>query len=240
MTMANAGQPTAAAPLNSSGSSQLNREEALAACLQLLSLSGEADLADSHCNQKNRIMTRSIREWFCPGLSLKHGKEDSATAPSSSSEHHHDRKQAEVHAVSLLARPLKNSNAGGPTVDDDGIGGGGFAAEQLQKNLYQSFATLVDSRLHAYSAVLARHALSLPEEASTIQEKLAEILLVGTRVKAEHVSTEFRMMTTTGEGSSITFQVGMELSIPSDRKNNSEAKKIVPVSFETSGTIEGT
>jgi len=234
--MANASQTTAAAPLNSSASSQLNREEALAACLQLLSLSGEADLADSHCNQKNRIMTRSIREWFCPGLSLKHGKEDSVTAPPSSSEHHHDRKQAEVHAVSLLARPLKNSNAGGPTMED-GIGGG--FAEQLQKNLYQSFATLVDSRLHAYSAVLARHALSLPEEASTIQEKLAEILLVGTRVKAEHVSTQF-LMTTTGEGSSITFQVGMELSIPSDRKNNSEAKKIVPVSFETSGTIEGT
>ena len=119
--------------------------------------------------------------------------------------------------MNLLARPL--------LVDTTAAGGIGenSAAALLQQNLYSSFAVLVDSRLHAYSAFLARHALSLSDEAeaASIREKLSEILVVGSQVAAETMDTRF----TTGDGiidegssplssATLTLHVTLDVSIP--------------------------
>jgi len=227
----------------------MSREEALAAAAQLLSLT-RTDHPNSRLAQKlQRTMTRNIRGWVCPGLSLKHdAKEGGGSSSSSNHSSHQDREQAEEHAVNLLARPLLVEAAADTTAAAAGIGEN--SARQLQQNLYSSFAVLVDSRLHAYSAFLARHALSLSDEAeaASIREKLAEILVVGSQLAAETMDTRF----TTGDGiyddegssplssATLTLHVTLDLSIPSDGSKQSKAKKNIPVSFEITGSIQGT
>jgi len=245
MTMA--GEGTAAAPVKGNNDSRgkamtSNTKEAFNAVAHMLSLTPGSDQeANSHCSEKYHIMTRCVREWVCPSLSLKHSKEErsSSTDPSSSEHHgHYDRKQAEEHAVILLTRPLKHTTRSSTsTFGSSGIGEN--AAQLLQQNISASFAILVDSRLHAYSSVLARHALSLPDEVTNVQEKLAEILLVGTRVEVEQVTTQFALSEAEDDPSSLTFQVEMDLTIPADRKH-SKAKKTISVAFETAGSIHGT
>lgn len=213
-----------------------NTKEAYSAVARILSLTPDsAEEENSHCDEKYRTMTSSLREWVCPGLALKHSKDErSSSDPSSSENHgHYDRKQAEEHAVALLTRPLQHCSASRTR------GIGEIDAQLLQQNISASFAILVDSRLHAYSSVLARHALSLPEEDTNVQEKLAEILLVGTRVDVEQVSTRFVLSEAEDDPSPLTFQVGMDLTIPSDRKQ-SKSKKAISVAFETAGSIHGT
>jgi len=229
----------------------MSREEALAAAAQLLSLT-RTDHPNSRLAQKlQRTMTRNIRGWVCPGLSLKHdAKEGGGSSSSSNHSSHQDREQAEEHAVNLLARPLLVEAAADTTA---AAGIGENSARQLQQNLYSSFAVLVDSRLHAYSAFLARHALSLSDEAeaASIREKLAEILLVGSQMAAETMDTRF----TTGDGiydddddegssplssATLTLHVTLDLSIPSDGSKQSKEKKNIPVSFEITGSIQGT
>lgn len=220
--------------------------ETLSAIARMLSLTPDSHSdTNSHCDERHRSVTPSVHEWVCPGLSLKHGKECSSLdlASSSTSEHRYcyDRKQAEEHAVELLSRPLQcdtNPVLGG--IGDVILGeSGDHAAQLLQSNIYSSFAVLMDSRLHAYSTVLARHALSLPDEIPNIQEKLAEILLIGTRIEADKMSTQFLLTDGENDHAWLTFQVTMELTIPSNRESSSK-KQTIAVAFEASGSIHGT
>ena len=223
-----------------------NTKEILCAAAQVLSLTPESHpRPNSHCSEQYRTVTRCVRECVCPGLSLKHGKESISDPAFTSSEHrhcHHDRKQAEERAVKLLARPLQRPRSAVSTSIGYEVLGEEEdpAAQLLQKNLCSSFAVLMDSRLHAYSTVLARHAMSLPDEVPNVQEKLAEILLVGTRVEAETVSTQFLMRDDENDESSLTFHVTMDLTIPSDRNSDNKSKKTIAVAFETAGSIHGT
>ena len=247
--MADQAEAPAVAELNNNSSNIMTTKAAERLCdiARILSLTPNSHSnTNSHWDEeRHRSVTRSVHEWVCPGLSLKHGKACSSSdlASSSASEHRYcyDRKQAEEHAVELLSRPLQYDT--NPVLG--GIGDvtlrerGDHAAQLLQSNIYSSFAVLMDSRLHAYSTVLARHALSLPEEVPNIQEKLADILLIGTRIEADKMSTQFLLTDGKNDHASLTFQVTMELTIPSDRESSSK-KQTIAVAFETTGSIHGT
>ena len=240
--------PASAEPINSSSTIMTPKiTETLSDIARILSLTPDSHSdTNSHWGERHPCVTRTVREWVCPGLSLKHGKEWSSSdlASSSASDHRYcnDRKQAEEHAVDLLSRPLQGHAS---PVFAGGIGNvilgeqGNRVAQLLQSNIYSSFAVLMDSRLHAYSSVLARHAMSMPDEVPNIQEKLAEILLIGTRIEADKMSTLFLPTAFEKDKASLTFQVTMELTIPSDRKGSSK-KQTIAVAFETLGSIHGT
>jgi hypothetical protein len=100
----------------------------------------------------------------CPGLLLHSEKGD----PNNHDHNHHytNRKQAKDHAINLLNRPL--------TVPDSVVSCQRIsrATRILIQNVFTSFALLVDSRLHAYTDLLTRHAIVLTSmDASLVQQQ---------------------------------------------------------------------
>lgn len=190
----------------------------------------------------------------CPCLSLHHEKDTHRC----SSNHCVDRKHAEDHAVCLLARPLKvfredkKQDIAGPKVVV------ARTARALVKNIHSSFAVLVDSRLHAYTEFLARHALALTskkfasdaEEESGIndatvrglEEKLTMILATGCQIEADTFGMRFELqkecsdlLDCTKSSAMLNFAVEMDFLVPRPHGK----KEMVPVSFSTTGKVTG-
>lgn len=231
--------------LTGSDSGMNGRSEALATIAKLLSTS----LLDTEKDREISPVTACARV-SVPGLSLKHTKDHGNPSCLSSSQ---DRQEAEKRAVSLLERPLEELR-GTLMLSSNSIA----AAKALLQNVYSAFAVLVDSRLHAYAAFLARHALSLEKKQSGksgessskkiatvrgIEEKLTTILSTGAQVDADSIVTRFyvedeKISFDDGKSTSspLSFTISMDLTIPRPKGK----KESVSVTFATSGTITGT
>jgi hypothetical protein len=176
----------------------------------------------------------------------------------------------EAHVSSLLARPILVSNASNSTnLSDYGEDGDTleFIAENflevpnaMLQNFFNSFSTLMNSRLRAYATFLTRHWLSLFECSETAQEleegvtgveqKLETMLEIGRLVSSDAVVTSFQARpqegtTTNPLGDGTEKQVSMPLvmdasiviSLPHPLEEGSE---LVTVSFRANGNITGT
>jgi hypothetical protein len=191
----------------------------------------------------------------CPCLSLHHGKDGHCGA----SNHCADRKHAEDHAVCLLARPLKVPKEDEEQEEAEPKFIVARSARALVQNIYSSFAVLVDSRLHAYTDFLARHALALKSKKYAsdaaeesflndaavrgIEEKLAMILATRGQVEADTFVTRFELQTEgmalldgTKSSAVLNFVVDADFAVPRPHGK----KEVVSVSFSTTGTITGT
>jgi hypothetical protein len=161
---------------------------------------------------KNNASRNPLR-FSCTALSLAH--KDHLDMD------HSSRKQAEHYAVSLLSRPL----IVGGNDDEKAISSvteranellGGFPCTGLPevpavllRNIYESFAMLVDSRLRAYATFLARHCdtlarskkKNLPYSSAVVgvrnvEQKLGTLLDVGSRIEASSMWTTFEVAET--------------------------------------------
>lgn len=218
----------------------LSRSDTLAAIARLLSTSHleKAPEFPRHKEFSSMTVVDSLQELTvsCPGLSLHHEKGGHCGV----SDHYADRKHAEDHAVSLLARPLEVHN-------EEKLNQSGSvlpiarSARALLQNIYASFAVLVDSRLRAYTDFLARHAMTLSSHHGSalqaIEEKLAMILATGAQVEVNTLATKFSLCEGTASSSAmLNFGVTMEFAVP--RPNGK--KEILSISFSTSGKMTGT
>lgn len=169
----------------------------------------------------------------CPSLSLLREKEHSGLDSSSSSPHYNDRKLAEDHAVHLLNRPLR-------TNDSNRLSG---TADALRHNILSSLALLVDSRLHAYTDLLERHAaVAASDDVSewVIREKNLRILSKGAQVEATSFCTQWECHDVTENGedtaeAAVQLLVSMDLCIPTRNGKTT----LAAISFRTSGRIRG-
>lgn len=170
-----------------------------------------------------------------PCLSLKHTKGLFSSQT---------RDQAEEYASALLARPLQELLSGEQHESSFSIG------RSLLENVYSSLAVLVDCRLHAYVAFLARRISSAKGEDDDVEvnrtrmeseSKLVNLIETGTQVSAKRITTHF-VVTDHADGdemsvkdktchSSIRLDVCMDLNVP--RYHG------VTVRFSTTGTMEG-
>lgn len=156
---------------------------------------------------------RNLR-FSCPALSLAHKEHLDMD--------HSSRRQAERYAVSLLSRPLlvgeKEDDEEDSSTTTEASEIVGFpckglpeAPAVLLRNIYESFAMLVDSRLRAYATFMARHCDTLARSKKNIvnsstatavgvrnvEQKLVTLLGVGSRIEASSMRTIFEVTATT-------------------------------------------
>jgi hypothetical protein len=206
-----------------------------------------------HAGEMKLVTAENLRELgvACPSLSLHHGKEVHFGVSGRST----PRKHAEDHAVNLLSRPLEDL-VEMELNETEAMLRIFRSARSLLQNVYSSFAVLVDSRLHAYTDFLSRHALTLSSKKrrpgvseenfshtaaiEAIEEKLAMIRATGALVEAVNLVTRFELQeeqSSLAEGAAmLNFVVLMDFEIP--RPNGKKA--VLSVSFATTGTIAGT
>jgi hypothetical protein len=149
---------------------------------------------------KNNACRNPLR-FSCPALSLAH--KDHLDMD------HSSRKEAERYAVSLLSRPLLV----GETEHANEVGfpcvGLPEVPAVLLRNIYESFAMLVDSRLRAYATFLARHCDTLARSKKknlhsaapvvgvfNVEQKLGTLLGLGSRIEASSMRTIFEVAET--------------------------------------------
>jgi hypothetical protein len=141
--------------------------DAFAVITNLLSTSSEREEADL-MDDELPTMTSQVKMaeeivLCCPSLSLLHEKEDQH----GDSHRYTDRKVAEEHAVDLLNRPMSLLRAAAALREGTSVVRMfTHAARMIRHNMVSSFALLVDSRLHAYTNLLARHAVVLASQRS--------------------------------------------------------------------------
>jgi hypothetical protein len=187
---------------------------------------------------------KSFPRLAIPGLSLRH-HHDKDHHNDKDHRHRHDtgsRKDAEEHAVALLARPLREE-----TSDD-----GSIVSQNtlLLQNALASFAVLVDSRLHAYSSFLARHALSIrdgkrkdSEDSALvkgIEEKLEQMLGVGSKLSAKTVETRFELLDEGNKSSEASTRLKLNVNIDFGFPCPATSEEVgVSVFFSTTGDMKG-
>lgn len=182
------------------------------------------------------------------------------------------RGDVETHVESLLARPIllgkqedDERSSAGLVEGDDSLDE--FFVQQLNEvpelmmsNFCTSFATLMNSRLRAYTSFLARHALSLAKCSKTEQEmdgvhgiehKLETMLAIGSQVSTGKVSSEFTIDKSHNpkvlpiEGDDKDCQVSMPLrmkicvTIALPHVKEADGNESLEVFFETTGKICG-
>lgn len=182
------------------------------------------------------------------------------------------RGDVETHVESLLARPIllgkqedDERSSAGLMEGDDSLDE--FFVQQLNEvpklmmsNFCTSFATLMNSRLRAYTSFLARHALSLARSSQTEQEKdgvvgiehkLETMLAIGSQVSTGSVSSEFSIHQShipevlPIEGDEKDCQVSMPLkvkicvTIALPHVKEADGNESMEVFFETTGKLCG-
>jgi len=161
--------------------------------------------------------------------------------------HQSSRDQAQMEAASLLARPvLVEANSSDDSQDDP------FRMEDLppilMNNLYESFAILVDSRLHVYGKVFLRHLKSLITKRADsfgimqMGQKLETLHDIGGQITAEtmemQVDLEDQDIEEVTPGffqQAIRLEASMELHVPSPSGSN----RTLVVHHKGQGFIKG-
>ncbi|CAB9503348.1 expressed unknown protein [Seminavis robusta] len=186
-----------------------------------------------------------------------------------------NRQDVEAHVSNLLSRPILVSNATSSCetllegADDVTNELGEFIVSKVSEvptlmlqNFFNSFTTLMNSRLRAYASFLARHGLSLLENSPTgaaaaadkvdegivgVEQKLETMLEIGRRVSTNSVATSFRA--NKEQAKSIVDETGtLQLSMPlvmdasidiSLPRPSGGHHELVTVSFRANGNITG-
>jgi len=182
------------------------------------------------------------------------------------------REDVAAHVQSLLSRPILVSNT--PEVNtgilDNEMGGSDetFMASRvsdipsiMMQNVFDSFSTLLNSRLRAHATFLARHGLALLNDASDgegganeqgiigVEQKLETMLEIGRLISTNAIVTSFEAQTenaktidnSEGEGTCQTkmpliMKVSIDISLPHPSRESNET---VTVSFQCHGSITG-
>ena len=206
-----------------------------------------------------------------PSLSLEKRSEGEQLDPDNAS--FGNREDVEAHVSSLLSRPILVSNANSNEVneveDEDAQEEFFMAAEidkvpnMMMQNFFDSFSTLLNSRLRAHATFLARHGLSLlktsvenndnelEEGIVGVEQKLETMLEIGRLVSTNAIATSFQAKAENatavpqqedGEESiskvsiPLTMDVSIDISLP---RPGGGPSKVVTVSFHTTGSITG-
>jgi hypothetical protein len=226
----------------------------------------EADLLDDELpTMTSQLKMAEEIVLSCPSLSLLHEKEDQH----GDSHRYTDRKVAEEHAVDLLNRPLSLLSAAALREGTSLVRILTHAARMIRLNVVSSFALLVDSRLHAYTDLLARHAVVLASQsmmmstsdavvdeekwsnfpnatAWAVNEKKWTILSLGAQVEASALGSLFTVGSKT-----TTLDMGKDGDVASAMLNfvvtmnlaiptPNGNRTVIPVSFSTKGNMIGT
>jgi hypothetical protein len=244
--------------------------DAFAVITNLLSTSSEREEADL-LDDELPTMTSQLKMaeeivLSCPSLSLLHEKEDQR----GDSHRYTDRKVAEEHAVDLLNRPLSLLSAAALREGTFLVRILTHAARMIRLNVVSSFALLVDSRLHAYTNLLARHAVVLASQsimmstsdaavneeskwsnypnanAWAVDEKKLTILSIGAQVEASALESLFTVgnKTTTldmgKDGDVASALLNFVVTMNLSIPTPNGNRKVIPVSFSAKGNMTGT
>lgn len=195
-----------------------------------------------------------------PSLSLERSHGEHFESPRGT------KSDVEAHVSALLSRPILVTNSNDIQVSDDNESEAlDFIAAKVSEvpglmlqNFFNSFSTLMNSRLRAYATFLARHGLALLETSSTsssereegvvgVEQKLETMLEIGRLVSTNAIVTSFHASkegVTRNEAMEEACEVSMplvmdaaiDISLPRPSGGQSE---IVTVAFRTTGSITG-
>ena len=206
-----------------------------------------------------------------PSLSLEKRSEEEQLDPDKAS--FGNREDVEAHVSSLLSRPILVSNVNSGEVneveDEDSEEEAFMAAEidkvpnMMMQNFFDSFSTLLNSRLRAHATFLARHGLALLNSSAEdndneleegivgVEQKLETMLEIGRLVSTNAIVTAFQAQPEKATGVSqeedgeentskvsmpLTMDVSIDISLP---RPGGGPSKVVTVSFHSVGSITG-
>ena len=169
----------------------------------------------------------------CPSLSLDHEHQQESECASLK----RNRNTTEKYATSLLSRPLSIVAAGADDdntlliIQGDSSGKEESAATRLLDNMYKSFAVLVESRIHAYVTLIARHLLS--KKPKDVSERLDRLLTVGAAIYAERRELAFELEPGSKHDAPLRLRVSFDLVMP----RPTGEKQVMAISVQTLGSI---
>lgn len=208
-------------------------------------LNHESHVEDSVIlEQRHRSLMGTISSIECPRLSLRH--EGHLKIDQNS------RVEAEQEAASLLARPVRvevernenrNAELEAPSLLVHDL------PETLMKNIYESFAVLVDSRLRVYAKLFLRHLTGLVTKQGDafailqMGQKLETLQKIGGQIIAQSMQLHVELQDQEPEEidpgqfqQALQLEATMELLVPSPTGQN----RSLTVRHKSQGHIKGT